>query len=125
MIHERFEAQVARTPEAVAVVCAEQYLTYQQLNQRANQLAQHLRARGVGPETLVGLLAERGLPLLSAILAVFKAGGAYLPVDPEQPSERKRFVLDDAKARILITTPELSRDWPPAGVSLEGVVHGC
>src|SRR6266566_2940614 len=107
--HERFEAQVARTPEAVAVVCAEQYLTYQQLNQRANQLAQHLRARGVGPETLVGLLAERGLPLLSAILAVFKAGGAYLPLDPQHPAARLQHIVQRSQCRlVLVSSPYLS-----------------
>ncbi len=103
--HERFEAQVARTPEAVAVVCAEQYLTYQQLNQCANHLAQHLRARGVGPETLVGLLAERGLPLLSAILAVFKAGGAYLPLDPQHPAARLQHIVQRSQCRLVLVSP--------------------
>src|SRR5205085_8118785 len=91
-------------PEAVAVVCAGQWLSYQQLNQRASQLAQHLQARGVGPETLVGLLAERGLPLLSAILAVFKAGGAYVPLDPQHPAARLRHIVQHSQCPLLLVS---------------------
>ena len=102
--HQLFEAQVKRSPEAVAVVCEEQQLTYHELNARANQLAHHLRDRGVGPETLVALLAERGIPFLISILAVFKAGGAYLPLDPHHPAARLRRVIEQSRCSIALAT---------------------
>ena len=100
----RFEAQVARSPQAMAARCGEQWLSYQQLHQQASQLTQHLQAHGVGRETLVGLLAERGLPLLSAILAVFKAGGAYLPLDPRHPAARLRQIVQHSRCPLVLAS---------------------
>jgi amino acid adenylation domain-containing protein/non-ribosomal peptide synthase protein (TIGR01720 family) len=102
-IHELFEAQVARTPEAVALVFAEEQVSYEELNRRANQLAHHLRELGVGSETLVAVLLERSVELVVALLGVLKAGGAYVPIDPEYPAERVRYMLADCGARVLLT----------------------
>ncbi|HJT57683.1 MAG TPA: amino acid adenylation domain-containing protein [Ktedonobacteraceae bacterium] len=98
-----FEAQVERTPNALAVLYQQDSLTYRQLNERANRLAHHLRSLGVGPDTLVCLLAERGIDLLTAILAVFKAGGAYLPLDPHYPPARMRHVIEHSHAPFVLT----------------------
>ena len=84
-IHELFEEQVARTPEEVAVVFKEEKVSYRELNERANQLAHHLRSLGVGPEARVGILLERSVEMVVALLGVLKAGGAYVPLDPEYP----------------------------------------
>ncbi|HEY9653971.1 MAG TPA: AMP-binding protein, partial [Crinalium sp.] len=82
LIHSLFEAQVQRSPAAIAVVCEQGQLTYQTLNARANQLARHLQTLGVGPDVLVGLCVDRSLEMLVGILAILKAGGAYVPLDP-------------------------------------------
>ena len=100
---ELFAAQVARTPDAVAVVLEAQRLTYAELDRRANQLAHHLRGFGVGPETVVGLCVERSLDMLVGLLGILKAGGAYLPLDPDYPPERLAFMLEDAGAPVLVT----------------------
>ena len=84
-IHELFEAQVERTPDAVAVVYRDEELTYRELNHRANQLARYLREHGVGPEALVGLCVERSLEMVVGLLGILKAGGAYVPLDPAYP----------------------------------------
>ena len=103
-VHELFEAQVARTPDAVAVIYEEQQLTYAELNSRANQLAHYLRrVHGVGPEVRVALCLERSLELVVAILGVLKAGGAYVPLDPAYPTERLRFMLEDSAPAIVLT----------------------
>ncbi len=102
--HELFEAQAERTPEAVAVVCDEQQLTYRELNRRANQLAHYLVRRcGIGAETLVGLCVERSLEMMIGLLGIMKAGAAYVPLDPNYPQERIVYVLQDAQAPLLIT----------------------
>jgi amino acid adenylation domain-containing protein/FkbM family methyltransferase len=106
-IHELFEAQAARTPERVAVTCEGDSLTYAELNERANRVANRLRALGVGPETPVALLLERSLDLVVAVLAVLKAGGGYVPLDPESPAERLAFVLEDTHAPVLVTQRRL------------------
>ncbi len=98
-----FEAQVARTPESVAVVCDGRSLTYQELNVRANRLARHLQKLGVGPEVLVGICVERSTELLLTLLAIMKAGGAYVPLDPSYPERRLQFMLKDAQVGILLT----------------------
>jgi amino acid adenylation domain-containing protein len=102
-IHELFEAQVARRPNAVAVTCGKDVLTYAQLNARANQLAHFLRKRGAGPESLVAMYMDRSLELVIAILAIVKAGAAYVPLDSTYPADRLAFMLDDSKPALLLT----------------------
>jgi len=99
---EWFEAQVERTPEAVAVVCGATALSYRELDARANGLAHDLRGRGIGPESRVGICLERGPALLVAILGVLKAGGAYVPLEPSAPAERLRYMLEDAAVAVLV-----------------------
>ncbi|HSF30804.1 MAG TPA: amino acid adenylation domain-containing protein [Candidatus Tectomicrobia bacterium] len=106
-IHQLFEAQVARTPDAVAVVFEDQVLTYRELNIRANKLAHHLQALGVGPEILVGICVERSLEIVVGLLAIIKAGGAYVPLDPAYPQERLTFILQDAQISMLLTRERL------------------
>ncbi len=96
-IHQLFEAQVKRNPETIAVVFEDQQLTYAVLNTRANQLAHYLRARGIGPEMLVGICIERSLEMLIGILGILKAGGAYVPIDPNYPKDRIAFMIEDAQ----------------------------
>jgi len=111
-IHELFEAQVRRTPEATAVVFEKQHLTYAALNARANQLAHHLRKLGVGPEALVAVAMERSLDLVVGLLAILKAGGAYVPLDPSYPVERLAFMLADTQAPVLLTQKRLLGQLP-------------
>jgi amino acid adenylation domain-containing protein len=111
-IHHLFEAQVERTPEAVAVVCDGACLTYRELNQRANQLAQYLRKHGVGPDVLVGICLERSVQMLVGLLGILKAGGAYVPLDPEYPPERLAFILRDTQIPILLSHAALVRHLP-------------
>ncbi len=106
-IHQLFEAQVERSPEATALVCEAQQLTYRELNARANRLAHHLRTLGVGPEVLVGVCLERSLELVVGLLAILKAGGAYVPLDPSYPAERLAFMLQDTQAPVLLTQQRL------------------
>nr|WP_017314620.1 non-ribosomal peptide synthetase [Mastigocladopsis repens] len=106
-IHQMFEAQVERTPDAVAVIFENKQLTYRQLNQRANQLAHHLRALGVGSEVLVGICVERSLEMVVGILGILKAGGAYVPLDPKYPKERLAFMLSDTQVSVLLTQKHL------------------
>ncbi len=102
-LHELFEAQVERTPDAVALVFEGEALSYADLNARANRLAHHLRALGVGPEVRVGLCVERSLELMIGLLGVLKAGGAYVALDPEYPPERLRYMLVDSEPAVLLT----------------------
>jgi amino acid adenylation domain-containing protein len=106
-VHELFEAQAERDPEAVALAFGESTLTYRQLNERANQLAHRLRAGGVGPDTLVGLCVERSPGLVVAMLGVSKAGGAYVPFEPTHPRERLDFMMRDSAPALLITQSSL------------------
>ena len=106
-IHHRFEEQVKRTPDKIAVVFENQQLTYAELNKRANQLAHYLQQQGVSPEVLVGIYVERSLDNIIALIAILKAGGAYLPIDPALPKESLAFRLEDAKVSILLTQKEL------------------
>jgi non-ribosomal peptide synthetase component F len=107
--HELFEAQAARTPDAPAVVFQEWSVSYRELNERANRLARHLRALGVGPEVLVGVLLERSWEMVAGLLGVLKAGGAYVPLDPGYPAERLAFMLGDADVRLVLTGRALLR----------------
>ncbi|HEU0253085.1 MAG TPA: amino acid adenylation domain-containing protein, partial [Pyrinomonadaceae bacterium] len=106
-LHEGFEAQVEKTPDAIAVVFEQEQLSYRELNSRANQLAHYLVRLGVGPETLVGICMERSLELMVAVLGVLKAGGGYFPLDPAFPQQRLSFLLADAKAPVLLTQERL------------------
>jgi amino acid adenylation domain-containing protein len=103
-VHRLFEAQVARAPEAVAVVAGGLALSYAELNRRANRLAHHLRALGVGPEVRVGLALQRGADQIAVILAVLKAGGAYVPLDLSYPPARLAWMIEDAAPRVVLTT---------------------
>jgi len=102
-VHELFEEQAGRTPEAVAVVYEGEGLSYGELNSRANYLAHELRGRGVGPEVLVGICVERSLEMVVGLLGILKAGGAYVPLDPEYPAQRLSFMLEDTSAPVLLT----------------------
>jgi aspartate racemase len=106
-VHQLVEAQAGRTPHAIAVEHAEQRLTYRALNERANQLAHFLRKRGVGPESRVGVCLPRSLELPVALLAVLKAGGACVPLDPVYPKERLAYMLADSQAKVVLTQPGL------------------
>lgn len=112
---ELFEEQVSKNPDNTALIYEKQKLTYSQLNQAANQVARKLRLQGVGPESIVGLLMERSSEMIIAMLAVLKAGGAYLPLDSNYPRERIEFVLEDSQASLVITkhrNPELGSRYP-------------
>lgn len=102
-IHQLFEEQVKRTPDNKAVIFEESNLTYRQLNDKANQLARVLRKKGVKPNSIVGIIAERSLVMIIAIMGILKAGGAYLPIDPEYPEDRIKFMLEDSQAVVLLT----------------------
>ncbi|MEH2261609.1 amino acid adenylation domain-containing protein [Nostoc sp.] len=111
-IHQLFEEQVRRTPDAVAVVFEDRQLTYHQLNCRANQLAHYLRSLGVEADVLVGLCVERSLEMIVGLLGILKAGGAYVPLDPEYPQERLNFMLQDAQVGVLLTQQQLLEKLP-------------
>jgi non-ribosomal peptide synthetase component F len=107
-IHELFESQVERTPEAVALICGAQSLTYAALNQRANQVAWYLRERGVGPDQLVGLCVERSVEMVVGLLGILKAGGAYVPLEPSYPAGRLEYMVQDAAPQVVLTTDGLA-----------------
>ncbi len=106
-LHELFEAQVRRTPDHIAVVYQETKLTYNELNERADEFAYTLRRNGVGIETLVGVMMERSLEMVVTLIGVLKAGGAYLPLDPDYPEERLRFIIEDANPAVIVTQESL------------------
>lgn len=111
-IHQLVEAQVARTPNAIAAVFEGQSLTYRDLDQRANQLAHYLRTQGVRAEVLVGICVERSLEMLIGVLGILKAGGAYLPLDPAYPPDRIAFMLEDSQLSVLLTQNALKTNLP-------------
>lgn len=111
-LHELIEAQVERSPDAIALVFEAQRLTYRQLNRRANQLAHYLRRLGVGPDVLVGICVERSLEMVIGLLGILKAGGAYVPLDPAYPRERLRFVFEDARIKLVVTQQSLAAGLP-------------
>jgi amino acid adenylation domain-containing protein len=117
-IHELFERQAARTPDAVAVTFEGASLTYRQLNERANQLARHLRTLGVGPEVLVGICVERSLEMVVGLLGILKAGGAYVPLDPSYPADRLAYMLSDSRVPVLLTQENLSERLPTDGATV-------
>ncbi|MDE5120026.1 MAG: amino acid adenylation domain-containing protein, partial [Trichodesmium sp. St19_bin1] len=102
-IHQLFEEQVEKNPDAVAVVFEEQKLTYCQLNSKANQLAHHLQTLGVKPEMLVGICVERSVEMVVGILAILKVGGAYVPLDPNYPTSRLNYMVEDAQLSMILT----------------------
>ncbi|WP_328872036.1 amino acid adenylation domain-containing protein [Streptomyces sp. NBC_00287] len=114
-VHELFEEQVRRTPDAAAVSYGGQTLSYGELNARANRIAHLLRAKGVGPEDLVGLCLERGIELMPALLGVLKSGAAYVPLDPANPPERLAYIAADTAAPVVLST---------SAQSLEGLYDG-
>ncbi|WP_338552864.1 amino acid adenylation domain-containing protein [Paenibacillus sp. KS-LC4] len=123
--HHQFEEQAERSPEATAVVYEKTRLTYRELNDRSNVLARSLRAQGVKPDQLVGILADRSVDLLVGALAVWKAGGAYVPLDPDYPADRIRFMLADSGAEVLLTQTHLeerTREWLAEEQTLQTVL---
>jgi amino acid adenylation domain-containing protein len=117
-IHHIFETQVARTPDAVAVVCGDDSLTYHELNRRANQVAHYLQTFGVGPEVLVGLCIERSLAMVVGLLGILKAGTAYIPLDPTYPPERLALMLGDAQPLVVLTQEHLAAGLPAHDVHM-------
>ncbi|MEA2692845.1 MAG: hypothetical protein QOJ16_2232, partial [Acidobacteriota bacterium] len=111
-VHHWVEEQVERTPEEVAATFADRRLTYRELNESANRLSHGLRRRGVGPETLVGICVERSLEMVVALLAVLKAGGAAVALDPAYPKDRLAFIIRDARLRVLLTEASLAEHFP-------------
>jgi amino acid adenylation domain-containing protein len=111
-IHQLFEEQAAKTPDAVAVGFEAQELTYRQLNERANQLAHHLQTLGVKPEVLVGICVERSLEMVVGLLGILKSGGVYVPIDSTYPNERLNYIINDAAVEILLTQKALSARLP-------------
>ncbi len=110
-LHQLFEAQAARSPEALAIDFRGQQITYDELNRRANRLAHRLISRGAGPEQLIGIALERSLDLLVGILAILKSGSAYVPLDPRYPPARLAFMLEDAAVALLLTQSSLAGQW--------------
>ena len=111
--HEMIASQARRTPDAVALIFDDQHMTYRELDERSNQLAHYLRSLGVGPDTLVGICIERSCDMVVGLLAILKAGAAYLPLDPALPRERLRFMLQDSGTPLLITQHSLVAGLPP------------
>ncbi|HEX7318160.1 MAG TPA: amino acid adenylation domain-containing protein, partial [Pyrinomonadaceae bacterium] len=124
-LHQLFKEQAARTPEAVALAYEGEQLTYGELNERADSLARLLSMKGVGPDVVVGLLMERSVEMVVSILAVLKAGGAYLPLDPLYPAERLRFMVEDASVSLLLTHEHLRHSLPEQGAGVVFVSRGC
>ena len=120
-VHVLFEKQVAVRPQATALVFGDQSLTYQELNERANQLADHLRSLGLRAETNVGVCMYRSVETVVALLAILKAGGVYIPLDPQLPSERLSFILEETNVQILLTKQDLLFDLPPIVAAAEVV----
>ena len=117
-MHGLFEAQVERCPEAVALTCDGESLTYRELNSQANRLARRLVSCGVKPDVLVGLCLDRSNELVIALLAILKAGGAYLPIDLAYPADRLAFMLEDARAPVVLTQRKLAANLPSTNAQI-------
>ena len=115
-LHQLFEVQVERSPDAIAVEFGDEYLSYSDLNRRANQLAHYLQSLGVGPETLVGISVEKSLEMVVGLLGILKAGGAYLPLDPAYPPKRIAFMRKDAGISVLLTQEHLAAELEAEGL---------
>ena len=111
-VPELFETQAAARPDAVAVVCGAEELSFAELNQRANQLAHYLRKQGVGPDVVVGLCMERSVEMVIGLLGILKAGGAYLPLDPDYPRQRLEYMVSDAQVGLILTQQRLLDQLP-------------
>ncbi len=111
-LHQLFEQQVKQNPQAIAVKLENEFFTYQELNNRANQLAHYLRKLGVKADTLVGISLERSLEMMVGLLGILKAGGAYVPLDPDYPQERLSFMLEDSQVKVLVTQAKLVKSIP-------------
>ena len=111
-IHQLFETQVEQTPDAIAVVCENQSLTYRELNAKANQLAHYLRTLGIKPDGLVAICVERSIEMVVGFLGILKAGGAYIPLDPAYPHERRAYKLQDSQAPVILTQERLAEFLP-------------
>ena len=121
-LHQLFEAQVEQTPHAIALAWQDEQLTYEELNERANFLASQLQARGVGPDVRVGLCLERSLEMVVGLMAILKAGGVYVPLDPAYPAQRLAFLLSDAQVAVLLTQQRFLTQLPQQrgpGLSLD------
>ncbi|HEY9799811.1 MAG TPA: amino acid adenylation domain-containing protein, partial [Leptolyngbyaceae cyanobacterium] len=116
-IHHWFEAQCQQTTDNIAVVFAEQKLTYQELNKRANQLAHYLQSLGVGSEQLIGICVERSLLMVIGVLGILKAGAAYVPIDPNYPTERQKYILADTQMSLLLTQASLAASFPADNIT--------
>ena len=114
-LHQLFEEQVAQSPDAIAVICADTQLTYRELNTRANQLAHYLQRQGVGPDVLVGISMQRSLDMMVALLGILKSGGAYVPLDPAYPQERLSYMLEDSQVHLLLTQRAFANRLSPQG----------
>lgn len=110
-VHQMFEEQVAKTPDHIAVVFENKQLTYGELNEQANRLARRLRKKGVQPDQIVAIMTERSLEMLIGIFAIIKAGGAYLPIDPESPKERIQYMLQDSGTSLLLVHPAFAEQF--------------
>ena len=117
-VHQLFEEQAERNPDSIAVVFETEQITYRELNDRANQLAHHLQNLGVEPEVVVGICLDRSLETIAGILGVLKAGGAYLPIDPTTPIERKVLMLEDARVKVLLAQQRLIESLPKTQVNI-------
>ncbi len=115
-IQQLFEEQVERRPDNIAVVFENNQLTYEELNQRSNQLARVMREKGAGPNQVIGIMVDRSIEMIIGIMGVLKAGGAYLPIDPDYPEERIKFLLKDSKTNILLTSSKTHK------VNFEGII---
>ena len=111
-LHEMFEAQAEQTPDAIAVECSRQRLSYDELNQRANQVANHLIELGVGPDVLVAIYVEHSLEMLIGLLGILKSGGAYVPLSPGTPHQRLALMIDQCQSPVVLTQQKLADDLP-------------
>ncbi|WP_137821500.1 non-ribosomal peptide synthase/polyketide synthase [Pseudomonas sp. D(2018)] len=112
VLHQLFEAQAAQRPEALALSCEGEHLSYGELNAQANRLAHKLRELGVGPDVRVGIATERAMPLVVGLLAILKAGGAYVPLDPEYPADRLAYMVEDSGIALVLTQAHLKDGLP-------------
>ena len=124
-IHQLFENQVQRTPDAIAAIFDDKHVTYRELNSRANHLAQHLHFLGVGPEVLVGVFINRSLEMVLGLLGILKAGGAYIPLDPSYPPEHLAYLMEDSQLSVVLTESSLLRQFPQTDAQVICIDTDC